>query len=116
MQRVQGVPPRRNSCPIEDQIISEISQRGGETPLRDLLGDHLLDLLLERSRDGSGGLRPTGESSVLGRPVKAVLERALETELIRQQPLKLRASARGPGTCAITSWRSSPRVPRVAGS
>ncbi|AQZ62987.1 hypothetical protein BKM31_17320 [[Actinomadura] parvosata subsp. kistnae] len=50
-------------------------------PLRDLLGDHVLDLLLERSRDGAGGLRLTGEGSMLGELVKAVLERALEAEL-----------------------------------
>ncbi|PZG03461.1 IS256 family transposase [Nonomuraea aridisoli] len=56
-------------------------QRDGETPLRDLLGDHVLDLLLERSRDGAGGLRLTGEGSMLGGLVKAVLERALEAEL-----------------------------------
>jgi putative transposase len=55
--------------------------RDGETPLRDLLGDHVLDLLLERSRDGAGGLRLTGEGSMLGELVKAVLERALEAEL-----------------------------------
>ncbi|SPL98638.1 Mobile element protein [[Actinomadura] parvosata subsp. kistnae] len=56
-------------------------QRDGEVPLRDLLGDHVLDLLLERSRDGAGGLRLTGEGSMLGELVKAVLERALEAEL-----------------------------------
>ncbi|GLW06011.1 hypothetical protein Misp01_11410 [Microtetraspora sp. NBRC 13810] len=55
--------------------------RGGEVPLRDLLGDQVLDLLLERSRDGAGGLRLTGEGSMLGELVKAVLERALEGEL-----------------------------------
>ncbi|GAA3158725.1 IS256-like element ISSod18 family transposase [Nonomuraea salmonea] len=49
--------------------------------MRDLLGDHVLDLLLERSRDGAGGLRLTGEGSMLGELVKAVLERALEAEL-----------------------------------
>ncbi len=49
--------------------------------MRDLLGDQVLDLLLERSRDGAGGLRLTGEGSMLGELVKAVLERALEAEL-----------------------------------
>jgi putative transposase len=53
----------------------------GEVPLRELLGDQVLDLLLERSRDGAGGLRLTGEGSMLGQLVKAVLERALEAEL-----------------------------------
>ncbi|RVX37894.1 transposase-like protein [Nonomuraea polychroma] len=50
-------------------------------PLRELLGDEVLDLLLERSRDGAGGLRLTGQGSMLGELVKAVLERALEAEL-----------------------------------
>jgi putative transposase len=53
----------------------------GEVPLRELLGDQVLDLLLERSRDGAGGLRLTGQGSMLGELVKAVLERALEAEL-----------------------------------
>ncbi|TDD11170.1 hypothetical protein E1294_45525 [Nonomuraea diastatica] len=55
--------------------------RDGEVPLRDLLGDQVLDLLLERSKDGKGGLRLTGDGSMLGELVKAVLERALEAEL-----------------------------------
>ena len=50
-------------------------------PLRELIDDRLLDALLERSRDGAGGLRLTGEGSMLGELVKAVLERALEAEL-----------------------------------
>ena len=50
-------------------------------PLRELLDDRLLDALLERSRDEAGGLRLTGEGSMLGELVKAVLERALEAEL-----------------------------------
>jgi transposase-like protein len=40
----------------------------------------VLDALLERSRDAAGGLRLTGEGSMLGELVKAVLERALEAE------------------------------------
>jgi len=50
-------------------------------PLRELMDDRLLDELLERSRDEAGGLRLTGEGSMLGELVKAVLERALEAEL-----------------------------------
>jgi putative transposase len=50
-------------------------------PLRELMDDRLLDVLLERSRDEAGGLRLTGEGSMLGELVKAVLERALEAEL-----------------------------------
>ncbi|MFC7388476.1 IS256 family transposase, partial [Sphaerisporangium rhizosphaerae] len=40
-----------------------------------------MDELLVRSRDEAGGLRLTGEGSMLGDLVKAVLERALEAEL-----------------------------------
>jgi putative transposase len=50
-------------------------------PLRELIDDRLLDALLERSRDEAGGLRLTGEGSMLGELVKAVLERALGAEL-----------------------------------
>ena len=50
-------------------------------PLRGLMDDRLLDALLERSRDEAGGLRLTGEGSMLGELVRAVLERALEAEL-----------------------------------
>jgi putative transposase len=53
----------------------------GRVPLRELMDDRLLDALLDRSRDEAGGLRLTGEGSMLGELVKAVLERALEAEL-----------------------------------
>jgi hypothetical protein len=46
-------------------------------PLRELMDDRLLDALLERSKDEAGGLRLTGEGSMLGELVKAVLERAM---------------------------------------
>jgi putative transposase len=49
--------------------------------LRELMDNRLLDALLERSKDQAGGLRLTGEGSMLGELVKAVLERALEAEL-----------------------------------
>jgi len=45
------------------------------------MGDRLLDELLERSRDEAGGLKLTGEGSMLGEMVAAVLERALAAEL-----------------------------------
>jgi transposase-like protein len=45
------------------------------------MDDRLLDALLERSRDEAGGLRLTGEGSMLGELIRAVLERALESEL-----------------------------------
>ncbi|MCW2913172.1 MAG: family transposase, partial [Actinomycetia bacterium] len=50
-------------------------------PIRELINDRQLDELLARSRDEAGGLRLTGEGSMLGDLVKAVLERALEAEL-----------------------------------
>ena len=50
-------------------------------PLRELIDDRLLDALLERSKDEAGGVRLTGEGSMLGELVKAVLERALGAEL-----------------------------------
>jgi hypothetical protein len=46
-------------------------------PLRELMDDRLLDALLERSRDQAGGLRLTGEGSMLGELVRAVLEQSL---------------------------------------
>ncbi len=52
-------------------------QDPGRVPLRELMDDRLLD----RSRDAAGGLRLTGEGSMPGELVKAVLERALEAEL-----------------------------------
>lgn len=45
------------------------------TPLRQLMDDRLVDALVERSRDGAGGLRLSGEGSMLGELVKAVRER-----------------------------------------
>ena len=57
------------------------SAGGPAAPLRELIADRLLDALMERSRDEAGGLRLTGEGSMLGELVKAVLERALEAEL-----------------------------------
>ena len=50
-------------------------------PLRELMDDRLLDALLERSLDQAGGLRLTGEGSMLGELVRTVLERTLESEL-----------------------------------
>ena len=55
--------------------------QAARVPLRQLMDDRLLDALLERSRDEAGGLRLTGEGSMPGELVRAVLERALEAEL-----------------------------------
>ena len=50
--------------------------RPAPVPLRELMDDRLLDALLERSRDEAGGLRLTGEGSMLGELVRAVPARA----------------------------------------
>jgi putative transposase len=47
--------------------VAELERR----PLRELLDDNLLDELLVRSRDEAGGLRLTGEGSMLGELVKS---------------------------------------------
>ena len=60
---------------------SGVVPAAARVPLRELMDDRLLDALLERSRDQAGGLRLTGEGSMLGELVRAVLERALESEL-----------------------------------
>jgi putative transposase len=60
---------------------SGVPDPGRKVPVRELLDDRALDVLLEQSRDAGGGLRLTGEGSLLGELVKAVLERALEAEL-----------------------------------
>src|SRR5450755_583869 len=72
----------------EDEVVPAAAGETGpgvpeaaRRPLRDLMDDRLLDALLERSRDQAGGLRLTGEGSMLGELVRAVLERALESEL-----------------------------------
>ena len=74
--------------PQADPVLGEESHYdGGNAPgreavrLRELMDDRLLDALAERSRDEAGGLQLTGEGSMLGELVKAVLERALEAEL-----------------------------------
>ena len=53
-------------------VVPEAARR----PLRELMDDRLLDALLERSRDQAGGLRLTGEGSMLGELVRAVPARA----------------------------------------
>ena len=54
---------------------------GRKVPIRELVGDQVLDVLLAQSKDEAGQLRLTGEGSMLGDLVKAVLERALEAEM-----------------------------------
>ena len=54
--------------------VTEVSgpeQDSTRRPIRELLDDRLLDQLLARSRDEAGGLRLTGEGSMLGDLVKA---------------------------------------------
>ena len=83
-------------------VLEEAAHYGGENPpatgqqpgpLRELIDDRLLDALLERSRDEAGGLRLTGEGSMLGELVKAVLERALDAELTAHLGYERRAPA-----------------------
>ena len=71
-----GIGPAGAGVPVlaGDGSVPEALRR----PLRELMDDRLLDALLERSRDQAGGLRLTGEGSMLGELVRAVLERALE--------------------------------------
>jgi putative transposase len=85
-------------------------------PLRELMDNRLLDALPERSRDEAGGLRLTGEGSMLGELVKAVLERALDAELTahlgyerRERPgitPAIPATGRSPRRCRPGSGRS----------
>jgi hypothetical protein len=56
-------------------------ETGRKVAVRDLLDDSVLDVLLEQSLDEAGQLRLTGEGSMLGELVRAVLERALKAEL-----------------------------------
>src|SRR5713101_3516849 len=94
-----------------DALLGEAAHYGGQkspsarrqlAPLRELIDDRLLDALLERSRDQAGGLRLTGEGSMLGELVKAVLERALEAELTAH-------------TWAMGGTRRSDKAKRAAG-
>ena len=69
-----------------DDITGGTPHYDGQNPpsgagLGDLLSDELLDALLEKSKDGNGGIKLTGEGSMLGQLVTAVLERALAAEL-----------------------------------
>jgi putative transposase len=88
--RQEPVPAGIVRSPQSDPVLGEASHYDGENPpsagpalmpLRELMDDRLLDALAERSRDEAGGLRLTGEGSMLGELVKVVLERALEAEL-----------------------------------
>jgi putative transposase len=62
-------------------VIKGNERVGADVPIRQVLGDEVLDVLLEHSKDEAGQLRLTGADSMLGQLVKAVLERALEGEL-----------------------------------
>jgi putative transposase len=75
----------------------EVVPESARVPLRELMDDRLLDALLERSRDQAGGLRLTGEGSMLGELVRAVLERALESELTAHLGYERHEAGRGAG-------------------
>jgi transposase-like protein len=88
-----GIGPAGAGVPVlaGDGSVPEALRR----PLRELMDDRLLDALIERSRDQAGGLRLTGEGSLLGELVRVVLERALEGELTAH--LGYEKSGRGGG-------------------
>lgn len=46
--------------------MDQTSRTSQDVPIRQLLSDDVLDLLLERSTDEAGQLRLTGENSMLG--------------------------------------------------
>jgi putative transposase len=88
--RQEPVPAGMGQAAGTAEVLGDPSHYDGENPpgagreavsLRELMDNRLLDALLERSRDQAGGLRLTGEGSMLGELVKAVLERALDAEL-----------------------------------
>jgi putative transposase len=88
--RQEPVPAGMAHAAVPGEGLGDPSHYDGENPpsagreaipLRQLMDGRLLDALLERSRDEAGGLRLTGEGSMLGELVKAVLERALDAEL-----------------------------------
>jgi len=88
--RQEPVPAGMVHAARPEGVLGDPSHYDGENPpsagsaavpLRELIDERLLDALLERSKDEAGGLRLTGEGSMLGELVKAVLERALGAEL-----------------------------------
>ena len=88
--RQEPVPAGMVHAAEPEGVLGDPSHYDGENPpsagpqavpLRELIDGRLLDALLERSMDEAGGLRLTGEGSMLGELVRAVLERALSAEL-----------------------------------
>jgi len=82
MSIIEGVC-RPTAVTLSDQAptVADVDQAAEveRRPIRELLDDQLLDELLAWSRDAAGGLRLTGEGSMLGELVKAVLERACQS-------------------------------------
>ena len=83
---------------------------GVDAPVRELLGDDVLDLLLQRSKDAAGQLRLTGEGSMLGELVKAVLERALEAELTAHLGYDKHTSGGGKAAGNARNGRGKPKT------
>jgi putative transposase len=54
---------------------------GGKVPIRELVGDRVLDVLLAQSKDEAGQLRLTGEGSMPGELVRAALEAEMAAHL-----------------------------------
>jgi hypothetical protein len=66
IDRVDGTtPPTVSDLPATVADVSEPDQQSTPRPIRELVDDRLLDELLARSRDQAGGLRLTGEGSML---------------------------------------------------
>ena len=91
-----------------------VPEAAGRPPLRALMDDSLLDELLARSRDEAGGLRLTGEGSMLGELIRAVLERALEAELTAHLGYA-KGGRGGAGTATPATGRSPRRSRRASG-
>jgi putative transposase len=72
------VPTTVSDLPATMAEVIGSEDQNARHPIRELVDDRLLDELAARSRDEAGGLRLTGDGSMLGDLVKAVLERALE--------------------------------------
>nr|WP_171074638.1 transposase [Nonomuraea basaltis] len=83
MSAIEGVGDQMSTTlgEVRSTVRGVAGEQRERRPIRELIDDRLLDELLVRSRDEAGGLRLTGEGSMLGDLVKVVLERALEAEL-----------------------------------
>ena len=105
-------------CDGEGPLPGGGGQEPARVPLRELMDDRVLDVLLERSKDAAGGLRLTGEGSMPGELVAAVLERALQAELTAHLGYDRHERSGGARSRSLPSWaarsRSSVIFPVIA--